>query len=231
MSKTLYGVGVGPGDSELLTLKALRCIRESDIIILPSRPKEECYAYRIVKEVYPQIDEKEIVCMPFPMTRDQSMLKRVHHEIYEGISKLLGDDKTAAFLTIGDPSVYSTYAYIHEKVIEEGGTAVMINGVTSFCAAAAAIGIPLGKDREEIHIIPAACDIRPTLKLNGTKIYMKSGKNLAELKKVLSEYANLDHLEVYAVSNCGMINETVRIGINNLDGDSGYLTVVIVKGK
>lgn len=231
MRGILYGIGVGPGDPELLTLKALRCIRESDCIILPSEPKEECYAYNIVKRAYPQIDEKEIICMPFPMIKDKSVLKQVHDEIYEGISRLLAENKTVAFLTLGDPTVYSTYSYIHRRVIENGGRAAIINGIPSFCAAAAALGIFLGDNREEIHIIPGSYDIRRTLKLAGTRVYMKSGKNLSELKKALLEEGDPDHTEVFTASNCGMPNETVSIGLNNLDEDSGYLTIVIVKEK
>lgn len=231
MSKVLYGIGVGPGDPELLTLKALRCIKESDIIILPTETKEECYAYHIVEKVYPQIKEKEIKCMPFPMIKDKEILKKTHDEIYKDIAGFLAKDKTVAFLVIGDPSIYSTYSYIHARVSEDKGTAVMISGIPSFCAVAAALGISLGDNSDEIHIIPGSYDVVHTLELDGTKIYMKSGKNLAQLKKALLEYEGLEGLEVYAVSNCGMKEESISIGLNNLDTESGYLTIVIVKEK
>jgi len=198
MSNILYGVGVGPGDPELLTLKALRCIKESDVIVLPTETKEECYAYHIVEKVYPQIEKKEIVCMPFPMIKDKEKLKKVHNEIYKQIAKILAKNKTVAFLVIGDPSIYSTYSYIHSKVIENKGTAIMINGIPSFCAVAAALGISLGDNRDEIHIIPGSYDVGHTLELEGTKIYMKSGKKLEELKKAILDYKDLDCLEVYA---------------------------------
>ncbi len=231
MSGILYGVGVGPGDPELLTLKALRCIRESDVIILPSEPKEECYAYRIVKEVYPQIGEKEIICMPFPMIKDKTVLKKVHDEIYEGIAMLLEKDKAVAFLTIGDPSVYSTYSYIHHRVVQNYGRAEMISGIPSFCAAAAALGISLGDNKDEIHIIPGSYEVAGTLEQKGTKIYMKSGKKLAELKKALLEYEKSEYLEVHTVENCGMMNERISTGLKHLDTASGYLTIVIVIEK
>ncbi|WP_313134613.1 precorrin-2 C(20)-methyltransferase [Anaerocolumna sp.] len=231
MSNILYGVGVGPGDPELLTLKALRCIKESDVIVLPTETKEECYAYHIVEKVYPQIEKKEIVCMPFPMIKDKEKLKKVHNEIYKQIAKILAKNKTVAFLVIGDPSIYSTYSYIHSKVIENKGTAIMINGIPSFCAVAAALGISLGDNRDEIHIIPGSYDVGHTLELEGTKIYMKSGKKLEELKKAILDYKDLDCLEVYAVSNCGMKDEAISIGVNNLDTESSYLTIVIVKEK
>ncbi len=231
MNGILYGVGVGPGDPELLTLKALRCIRESDVIILPSEPKEDCYAYRIVREAYPLIEEKEIICMPFLMIKDKEILKKAHDNIYHGIAKLLSRDKAVAFLTIGDPSVYSTYSYIHQRVLQNHGRAEMVNGIPSFCAAAAALGISLGDNKDEIHIIPGSYEITGTVEQTGTKIYMKSGKKLAELKKALLEYEKPECLEVYTVENCGMMNERISEGIDNLDVASGYLTIVIVKEK
>ena len=79
-------------------------------------------------------------------------------------------------LTIGDPSVYSTYMYIHKRVMQAGFTAVMISGVPSFCAAAARLGISLGEMMDEIHIIPASYDVRGTVGYGGTCVYMKSGK-------------------------------------------------------
>ncbi len=231
MSKILYGIGVGPGDPELMTLKALRCIGESDVIILPAEPKEECYAYHIVKKAYPRIEEKEILCMPFPMLKDKELLKKAHDRIYEDIAGLLAENKTVAFLTLGDPALYSTYSYIHDRALKEKKTAVIISGVPSFCAVAAALGISLGSSKEEIHIIPGSYDINHTLELSGTKIYMKSGKKLEELKKVLFEYERRERLEIYAVSNCGMEDELVTSGLHSLREHKGYLTTVIVKAK
>lgn len=230
MKSILYGIGVGPGDPELLTLKALRCIKESDVIILPSQPREECYAYNIVKKAYPQIDEKEVVCLPFPMIKEKEKLKKAHDEIYDRIAGYLKEQKAVAFLTIGDPCVYSTYSYIHARVAEDGGNAVIISGVPSFCAVSAALGISLGDNREEIHIIPASYDILDTLLLKGTRIYMKSGEKLKALKEALLKQEP-EKYEVYAVSNCGMDNEKISTGLDNLDEKSGYLTVVIVKEK
>ncbi len=230
MSGILYGIGVGPGEPELMTLKALRYIKESDIIILPSEPKEECYSYRIVQEVYHEVDEKEIICLPFPMIKDREFLRKAHDEIYDRISNLLKEGKNVAFLVIGDPSVYSTYSYIHSRVLSNEGQAYMISGIPSFCAAAAALGISLGDNTDEIHIIPGSYEIEQTMKLKGTRIYMKSGKNLAQLKRLLEE-SEADSYEVYSVSNCGMENEVLTVGLENLNTDSGYLTLVIVKEK
>ena len=139
----LYGVGVGPGDPELVTLKAVRIVRECDTVILPAKSKEDCIAYGIMKEACREVAEKELICMPFPMTKDENRLATAHEQIYLTIKKLLDEGRKAAFLTIGDPTIYSTYQYIHKRVEKVGYEAHIINGVPSFCAAAGALGLPL----------------------------------------------------------------------------------------
>lgn len=231
MQGTFYGIGVGPGDPELMTLKAVRCIRESDVIILPAAEKETCHAYRIAEAACPVIREKQCVCLPFPMTKDEAVLMEAHEKIYGRVAEFLEEGKKVVFLTIGDPAVYSTYSYIHRRVEEHGGRAVMVSGVPSFCAAAGALGISLGDNRDEIHIIPGSYDIAETMELTGTRIYMKSGRHLEALKKALHEQEMERPLAVYCVENCGMETERRFYGIEDLDSSLGYLTIVIVKDK
>lgn len=146
----LYGIGVGPGDPELMTLKAINTIKACDIIAIPAVSKEECYAYSIVQ---------------------------------------------------------------------------------SFCAAAARLGISLGEMMDEIHIIPASYDVRDTVGYDGTCVYMKSGKKLAELIEVLrtGDAIRKKKMTVYGVTNCGMESERVYRGLDELTEAKGYLTIVIVK--
>ena len=248
----LYGIGVGPGDPELMTLKAINTIKACDIIAIPAVSKEECYAYSIVQAVLPEIEKKQIMCTPFPMIKDKEKLAISHNKIYSDIVSKLLAGKNVAMLTIGDPSVYSTYMYIHKRVIQAGFTAVMISGVPSFCAAAARLGISLGEMRGEIHIIPASYDVRDTMGYGGTCVYMKSGKKLAELIEVLRTTDGSDvkideeadmclsdvnskggirkkKMTVYGVTNCGMESERVYRGLDELTEAKGYLTIVIVK--
>lgn len=231
MQGILYGIGVGPGDPELMTLKALRCIRESDVVVLPAATRETCHAYRIAEAVCPEIREKQCVCLPFPMTKDEALLREAHEEIYNRIAEFLEQGQQVAFLTIGDPAVYSTYSYMHRRVEEHGGRAVMVSGVPSFCAAAAALGISLADNRDEIHVIPGSYDTKETLELSGTRVYMKSGKRLTELREALKAQAEKRPVEVYCVENCGMETERKIYGLENLDSSLGYLTTVIVKEK
>ena len=229
----LYGIGVGPGNPKLMTLQAIETIQKCDVIVLPAVSKEECYAYQIVKKVCQKIDGKALLCMPFPMIRDEKKLALAHERIYQAIEDYLMQGQTVGLLTIGDPSVYSTYIYMHKRATKAGWSAEIISGVPSFCAVAARLGIPLGEKEEEIHIIPGSYDVQNTLHDQGTRVYMKSGKKLQELLEILRMKEKQDGktLEVYGVSNCGMDNEKVYRGLSELEAAKGYLTTVIVKGN
>lgn len=229
MSGRLYGIGVGPGDPELITLKALRCIKESDIILLPSSPREDCYAYRIVKQVYPEIVKKEIRETVFPMTKDKDRLEKRHDEIYQEIENCLDRGKTVAFLTIGDPCIYSTYSSIHKRAVQSGREAFYVNGVPSFCAAAARAGVSLAEAGQMLHIIPASYEETDSCNGSGTRVYMKAGKKQMELKQKLSEEEKRKPLRVYTVSDCGMETEKLTYGAGQIEETAGYLSLVIVK--
>lgn len=232
MGAKLTGVGVGPGDPGLMTIKALAAIKECDVILLPNDSRADCYAYRIAKEAYADIDSKDIIPMDFPMTRDENVLAEAQDNVYRQVCRLLDDGKNVVFLTLGDPSVYSTYHYIHRRIVQSGREASMISGVPSFCAVAAKLGISLADRGEEIHIIPAGYDIDSAADYEGTYIYMKSGRALEKLVAALRQkIASDSRIEIYAVSNCGLPGERVMRGIDELAvcAGSGYLTTVIVK--
>ena len=214
----------------------MRAIRECDCVLLPNEKKEECYAYKIVRQVVPEIDEKEICPMQFPMTKDADVLRAAQERCFAVVQERIGQGKKLVFLTIGDPSVYSTYQYIHRRVQAAGVPASMISGVTSFCAVAARLGISLADQGEEIHIIPGSYAVEDTVDYDGTRIYMKSGKKLERLigmlrTELVRRRQQGENLEIYGVSNCGLPDECVMHGIDALTQAVSYLTIVIVKVK
>lgn len=230
MAARLYGVGVGPGDPELMTLKALRIIKESQVLVFPNREKDKCVAYGIISQLLDlTLEEKIMLFRSFPMTKDAQELEKAQSQVAEELQAYLDEGKQVAFLTIGDPSIYSTYQYVQERVNARGYETETISGVPSFCAVAARLGIALGEKEEELHILPGSYDVKASLGLSGTRIYMKSGKKLKELKELLEEYSETKPLEVWSVSNCGLETEAVTHGIAELKPESGYLTIVIVK--
>ena len=155
MTGKLYGLGVGPGDPELLTVKALRLVKESDVIAVPGAVAEESVAYKIVKGVYGELDEKTLIPIPMPMTKDPAVLEENHRKAADTIEELLKQGKQVAFLTLGDPTVYSTYLYVHKRILERGYEVEIVSGIPSFCAVAATLNMGLVEMAEPLHVIPA----------------------------------------------------------------------------
>ena len=150
MAGKMYGIGVGPGDPELLTLKAVRLIRESAVVAVPGTAKEESVAYKIVKQAIPELDEKEIIPVPMPMTKDKDLLERSHEAGAKLVREQLDAGKDVAFLTLGDPTVYSTYLYIHKRIDAAGYDTEIISGITSFCAVSAKLNTGLVEKAEPL---------------------------------------------------------------------------------
>lgn len=231
IDKKFYGIGVGPGDAKLLTIKALDIIKTVDVLILPAKDKESCRAYTIIKKVFPNVESKECMFLPFPMSMKEPELSSFHRDVALTVESAIDKGKSVGFLSIGDVSIYSTYAYVEQLVAEDGYETEYVSGIPSFVAASARLNTYLTLGNEEMHIIPGSADIGKALELSGTLVFMKSGKRLAELKSKLIEIEDSDNYEVMAVSNCGMDNEIVTIGAENITEENGYLTVVIVKRK
>ncbi|MEG1889665.1 MAG: precorrin-2 C(20)-methyltransferase [Lachnospiraceae bacterium] len=225
MFGTFYGIGVGPGDPELLTLKAVRIIQESDILAIPAQSRDDCLAYRIARGAIPSLDQKDYLELKMPMTKNQAELDANHKESAARIAALLDSGKSVAFLTLGDPTVYSTYLYIHRRIKELGYKTCIINGIPSFCAAAASLNIGLVENVEALHIIPASYDREELLSLPGTKVLMKSGKQFCHVKKDLLDSG----LAVSMVENCGLENEKRYASLAELPDTAGYYSLIIVK--
>ncbi len=231
MAGILYGIGVGPGDPEMLTLRAVRAIKEADVICLPKADKYECRAFQIALPVVPELKYKKTVSFDFEMTRNEEALAKMHAEFYEKYRQLLMEGYSLAFLTIGDPTVYSTFGYIMKLAKKDGIEVEIINGITSFCGSAAAAGILLSERDENIHIISGQGNLEDDLKLPGTKIIMKSGRNVAKIKERLLEIEQADEISVYAVVDCGMETEQIFNGAIMIPDDSKYMMTIIIKDK
>ena len=229
MSGILYGIGVGPGDPELLTLRAVRAIKEADVICLPKADKDRCRAYQIALPVVPELRYKKIISLDFEMTSDPAVLESMHKDFYSKYKELLMEGYNLAFLTIGDPTVYSTFGYIMKYAKADGIEVEIVSGITSFCGSAAASGIILSESDEDIHIISGQRDIDEELRLPGTKIIMKSGRNISTIKRKLMEMEERGDAHIYAVVDCGMETEQIFTSAFALPDDVKYMMTIIVK--
>ena len=227
MSGCLYSVGVGPGDPELMTLKAVKIIRNCQVLVLPAESKEKCVAYQIVRRAIPEIEDKTTVCLVMPMTKDKDRLEKSHREGTQKVAEVLDAGKDAAFLTLGDPTVYATSMYIHQRIAGMGYRTSIVSGVPSFCATAAKLGVSLGEKQEQIHIIPASYDVEAAIQLPGTKILMKAGKKMPVVRQCVKEH----HGWAAMVENCGMEEEHLWINVEDMPEHPGYYTLVIVKDR
>lgn len=227
MSGTLYGIGVGPGDPELMTLKAIRMIRECDIVMVPGEVPETTVAYNIAQKAVEEDFLEKTVGIHMPMTRDKQLLEEKHKEAVEQVRYYLDQNQNIAYLTLGDPSIYSTYTYIHRQIKDLGYHTEMVSGVTSFAAASARLGEPLVENRQMLHIIPASYKLEEELKLSGTKVLMKAGSQLSKVKELLSNH----NQDVVMVECCGMDEEQIYTGVEEIPEKASYYSLLIVKEK
>lgn len=225
MQGKLYGIGVGPGDPELLTLKALRIVKESPIIAVPGEVAQESVAYKIVKGAYPNLDEKELVAVPMPMTKDKKLLEESHEKAADQIAEYLKEGKQVAFLTLGDPTVYATYIYVHKRIQAMGYPLEIVSGIPSFCAVAARLNMGLVEKAEPLHVIPASYGIEESLELPGTKVLMKAGKKMAKVKEILKARGDMCRM----IENCGMEDEKIYDSVDEIPDQAGYYSLIIVK--
>ena len=225
MTGILYGVGVGPGDPELMTLKAVRMIRENDIIALPGAEPKETIAYRIAVAAVPELSEKKLIPIYMPMTHDKEDQKQYHRKGAAVLEQYLQQGKNVVFLTLGDPTVYSTFTYIQQLVEEDGYETRLINGVPSFCAAAARVNRSLGIWKEQIHIYPAVHHLEETLPEQGTCILMKSGSRMKEARELIVRSGR----DAVMVEACGMKDEKIYYHAEEFPETAGYYSLIIAR--
>lgn len=227
MAGILYGIGVGPGEPDLMTIKAAKTIRACDVIAVPGVDFRASVAYNIALGAVEELKDKKVVGMPMPMTKDRQVLDENYRQTACQIERWLDEGKQVGFLTLGDVTIYSTYLYVHRMVTEDGYHTEIINGIPSFCAAASRLNTGLVERSEELHVIPASYQVEEALKLPGTKIFMKAGRQIARVKEQL----RMARADVVMVENCGMDGEKVYRGVEEMNENAGYYSLMIVRSQ
>lgn len=233
MKGKFYGIGVGPGDPDLLTIKAKKILDEVDIILAPeTKDGKGSTALNIAK---PHLNENiEIIERKFPMTYDVEVLNKSYDEISDFIKELVDEDKKVAFLTLGDPMVYSTYIYLFKRLKMRDVEIETIPGITSFCAIASKVGIPLGENEETIAIVPSVYYEKGDKKLEkildsiNNIVFMKASGEIDELIDELESTGHKDG-SVF-VSRLGLDDEVIENDIEKRRGiKNNYLSTLIAK--
>lgn len=224
---TLYGVGVGPGDPELITCKAIRTIEACPVVATPVTASGATMALDIARAAV-DLADKEIVRLRFSMGGEGARRGERHAQAVEELSGYLSRGLDVALLNLGDPSIYATFQRIAAGVRAAGFTVRTVPGVPSFCAVAATLGCDLTpRMGTPLHIAPAtAVDLDQVCAWPGTKVIMKAGGHLGELKAGLARTGALDRAA--AVSDCGMSGEQVFEHLADAPDENGYFTTAVV---
>ena len=225
MKGTLYGVGVGPGDPRLMTYLAVDTIKRCPVIAVPADGKGKAVAYKIASGIVEDIDAKECLNLSTPMTKDKAVLNAAYVTAADTIIEQLEQGKDVACLTLGDPTIYSTYIYIHRLVKAKGYATEIINGIPSFCAVSAKLGDSLVDRSEQLHVIPSTYDIEDGLKLPGTKVLMKAASKMPIVKETLKR----NNLKGAMIENCGMPEEHIYHGVDEIPDQASYYSIIVVK--
>ncbi|MCM1524944.1 MAG: cobalt-precorrin-5B (C(1))-methyltransferase CbiD [Ruminococcus sp.] len=221
MNGKLYGVGVGPGDPELMTAKAVKIIEKCRIIAVPAVRGGVSLALSAAERSVNMAD-KEIVTLNFSMSRSSD--KDKFAAAAEKLEEYLSEGTDAAMLCLGDVSVYSTFSYISDILAEKGFEIEFCPGVTSFSAVSAKFGKALVQGDEPLTVVPAGYGkLDSFLSLDGTKVIMKAGGHIPELKKKLAG------MNVTAAESCGLENEKIYRQLADIPRDCGYFTTLIAK--
>ena len=225
MNGVIYGVGVGPGDPELMTLKAVRLIKENEIIALPGKEPKETAAYKIALGAVPELAKKKLIAIDMPMTKDKEVQHRAHEEGALLLESYAAEGKNVVYLTLGDSTVYCTFTYVQEILEQDGFKVELVSGIPSFCAAAAALKTSLSEWTEPLHVIPAVHRLDAVPDQPGTYVLMKSASHMQQTKELLRESG----LEVHCVENCGMDTEKIYHSVDEIPDDAGYFSLIIAK--
>ena len=228
----LYGIGVGPGDPELLTLKAYRILKEADIIFCPEKEAGAgSFAFDIIKDLLKDTKAR-IVNLVYPMHYHGGKLRRMWEDNAGRIAGMLKEDRTGAFITLGDPAVYSTFMYTLPYIERAGVEVEVVPGITSFCAVADSMKMPLVAWDEDLVGAPvrknSGEELGKVLREHDNVVLMKPSSDQEALIQAIRE----NHLEdnFVLITKSGTGEERLVTDFEELKQyDIPYLSTIIIK--
>ncbi len=232
MNGTLYAVGVGPGEPELLTLKAVQAIKDAHVVAVPKGYAEKDSVAQLIIEHY--TEGKEILELVFPMTDSREELMESWSEAAEKVGSLLKSGKNVVFATLGDPSLYSTFNYLKSTLQQhfaEDFTIKIIPGINSFSAAASLLQLPLVEGSQNMAVVSTPQNtsrLKDILALFDTVVLLKVHRYYEQIMECLSELGMENN--GYFVSRCGSSEEYYSQDLKALAGKKlDYLSMLIIK--
>jgi precorrin-2/cobalt-factor-2 C20-methyltransferase len=232
----LHGVGVGPGASDLLTLRAVRVIESADVLALPRGSDfGASVAWSIVEPIVAARATKERIRLTFPMSKDPGDVAPRVVAAVDALAPHLLAGRAVAFLTEGDPSVFSTFGYVRDEALRRWPSlrVEVVPGVSSITAVAACGGVPIADGHERVAIVPATYgvdDLVDLLERFDTVVLMKLGGEMPAILAALERTGLTDR--AFFVSKATMGEERIVRDVRSLGGEhGGCFAMMIVKRK
>jgi len=232
----LLGVGVGPGDPELVTLKALRAIEEADVVVHFAKQGRASHARTIVEpHLPPGIEE---LALKYPVTTEtpkdkpayRDCIAKFYDEAAATIARHLDADRTVAVLAEGDPLFYGSYMHLHVRLSESYPTEI-IPGVTGMAGCWADAATPIAQGDDVFTVLPATLpefELERRLAESDAAVVMKIGRNLPKVRRALDRAGRLERA-IY-VERGTMANAQAMKLIDKLDTPAPYFAIVLVPG-
>ena len=240
MAGKFIGIGVGPGDPELITVKAVKALKMADVVSVPKAHADTpSMALGMVKNILEErAKPPEVLELVFPMTKDELEVKRLWAKNAGIVAGKVESGKVVAFITLGDPMFYSTFIYLCQSLRQEYPEIKLeiIPGVTSLSACAASSQIPLAEKEEVVAIIPSDLDfklIEETAKHADNLVFMKCAHRFKDLVPILERSGFTKNSTIALVRRCSMPEEKVIVGklgaVQNWEIPKDYFSMAIVK--
>ena len=235
----LIGIGVGPGDPDLLTVKAVKAIQNADIIMCPaSKEDRPSIALSVVSSIIDKSQNQEIIKLIFPMTKDKDILENTWKKNSKIMAEKVLSGKNVVYLTVGDPFLYSTWIYMH-KDLKENYPNMKINvipGIVSMFTFASKVGVSIAEGAEKVAIIPSCYDLSSVKEIarnSESMIFLKDGRYFDQVINVLKESGFPDN-SIFAIGqDLGTEKEIIRkltLGeVNDKTLTTKYFSILVVK--
>jgi len=235
----LVGIGVGPGDPDLLTVKAVKAIQSADVIMCPaSKEDRPSIALSVVNSIIDKSKNQEIVKLIFPMTKDKDILDAHWKENSKIMAEKVLSGQNVVYLTVGDPYLYSTWIYMHREIRQNHPDMkiTVIPGIVSIFTFAAKVGISIAEGAEKVSIIPSCYDlssVKEIAKNSEVLVFLKDGRYFDQVIELLKESGFPDN-SIFAIGqDLGTENEIIRkLTLGEVSDDTlttKYFSILVVK--
>ena len=227
MTACFYGIGVGPGDPELLTLKAVRLIQSADIICYLKTSKGQSLA-RDIAQNWITTQQDLPILMP-PMRIQRGKINQTYDQAAKDISQLLDQGKNIAFLCEGDPFFFGSYIYLYQR-LHKNYSCHIISGISSIHASSALAGIPLVQQNENLAVLSSRNtdeELLQGLKQFSSVVIMKAGLHRARLVRLIID-AKREQQACY-IERAGQTEEIIQHDISSLPKTAGdYFSLFLI---